>query len=83
MDKFEKYRGLISQLLNEVVKNAYALSSECITDGYGRQRIFATVTIVDDKLDDLASDLLQRDDKKLDFLGRIDEIRGLIMDILS
>ncbi len=83
LDKFEKYRGLISELLGEVTRNAYALSSERITDGYGRQRVYATVAIVDEKLDALAADLLLQDSKKIDLLGRIDEIRGLIMDILS
>ena len=83
LDKFERYRGLIKDLLGEVTKNAYALRSEFVTDGYGRQRVFATVAVVDDKLSSLASDLLLRDSAKIDFLGRIDEIRGLIMDILS
>lgn len=83
LNKFETYRKLISELLNEVVKNAYSLSSECITDGCGRQRIYATVSIVDEKLNTIAADLLLRDSKKIDLIGRIDEIRGLLMDILS
>ncbi len=83
LDKFERYRVLISELLGEVVRNAYVLSSEFVTDSFGRQRLYATISVVDNKLDELASDLLLRDSKKIDFLGRIDEIRGLIMDIFS
>jgi uncharacterized protein len=81
--KFEVYRGLISELLTEVIKNAFCHSSERVTDNCGEQRILSSVNIIDEKMKDLASDAMQRDIERIDYLSRIDEIRGLIMDLLS
>lgn len=80
--KFEKYRSLIGELLEEVVKNAYFLCSERVLDYSGKQRIYATVSIIDQKLADMAGDLLGRNSERLGYLSRVDEIRGLIMDLL-
>ncbi|HBR08673.1 MAG TPA: DUF327 domain-containing protein [Clostridiales bacterium] len=78
---FERYRGLIRDLLNEVVNNAYLTKSERILDSSGRHRIYTTMKIVDSKLDSLASDLLDKNGSQIGWLSRIDEIRGLVMDL--
>lgn len=83
INEFEKYRRLIGELLNEVVSNAYSVNSEHILDLSGRQRIYTTLKIIDSKLQSLASDLLGRNSDKIDYLCRIDEIRGLVMDMLT
>lgn len=79
---FEQYRRRLKELLSEVMKNAYILSPEYVTDKDGRQRVFATINIIDDKLDDLVKEILSENSGRLDFLSRVDEIRGLIMDML-
>ncbi len=83
LSMFERYRGRLRELLTEALKNAYILNSEYVTDLNGRQRVFATISIIDSKLDDLAKDILQENSGKLDYLSRVDEIRGLILDMLS
>jgi uncharacterized protein YaaR (DUF327 family) len=79
---FEKYRGMIRELLGGIIRNAYHLSTEQTMDRHGRQRAFESVTVIDNKLDELARDVLDQNKEKLDFLSRVDEIRGLIMDLL-
>jgi uncharacterized protein len=79
---FERYRQQLKDLLQEAIKNAYVLSSEHVTDMYGRQRVFETIHIIDSKLDDLAKDILLSCSNNLDYLSRVDEIRGLLMDLL-
>lgn len=75
---FEKYRNLISELISEVVNNAFTINKECILDRSGKQRIYATISIIDKKLDNLASDILTRNIERINFISRIDEIRGLV-----
>lgn len=82
ISSFERYRGQLKELLMEAIKNAYVLNSEYVTDINGRQRVFATISIIDTKLDDLAKDILHDNSDNLDYLSRVDEIRGLIMDML-
>jgi uncharacterized protein YaaR (DUF327 family) len=79
---FEQYRGRLKELLTEAVKNAYILSSEYVTDLSGRQRVYATIHIIDSKFDELTKDILNENSDRLDYLSRVDEIRGLIMDML-
>lgn len=80
--KFERYRTLISDLLAEVVNNAFSINREYIFDKYGKQRVYSTVSVIDEKLDKLASELLKSNMEVIKFLERMDEIRGLITDLL-
>ena len=80
--KFEKYRELIRDLLNEVVKNAYILNSERVMDHAGMRRIYSTIKIIDKKLEDIAADILNRNSERIDYISKVDEIRGLVMDTL-
>lgn len=82
ISSFERYRFYLKELLQEATKNAYVLSSEYVTDANGRRRVFATIQIIDDKLDELAKDMLNENNDKINYLSRVDEIRGLIMDML-
>jgi uncharacterized protein YaaR (DUF327 family) len=79
---FEKYRDMLRELLFGISRNAYLLYTERALDTAGRQRIFESVNIIDKKLDDLAKDVLNQNSDKLDYISRVDEIRGLILDLL-
>ncbi|MPM15989.1 hypothetical protein SDC9_62363 [bioreactor metagenome] len=81
--KFEQYRARISQLLGELVQNGYRTKSERILSFRGSQRTYYSIHIIDQKLETLAKELVDRNLEQLTFLSRVDEIRGLIMDLLS
>lgn len=80
---FEKHRRLIRELLSDAAENAYELCLERACDGSGTQRMYAVVRVVDRKLDELARALLSESRDYLGYIGRVDEIRGLIMDLFS
>jgi len=81
--EYDRYRRLIREFLDEVVSNGYAFSKE---DSYaargGRHRYIATVKIVDEKLDELGKAVMSEQADKIEILGRVDEIRGLLLDLL-
>ena len=79
---FQRYLGQIRDLLSEIVRNAYALSTEQIMDFRGRQRVLSAIEVVDEKLSDLGSDIISSNSDRLDYLARVDEIRGLLLDFL-
>jgi uncharacterized protein YaaR (DUF327 family) len=81
LPKFERYRILIKELLSEVLNNAFIMKSEMITDSLGSKRIMTVMNIIDSKLEEMASDLLSQNKVLIDYLGRVDEIRGLILDL--
>lgn len=80
---FEGYRQRMTLLLKEILHHAYLFQPERVKDGRGQERIYATVTVVDEKLDRLGVDLLSENREQLDIMSRVDEIRGLVMDLFS
>lgn len=80
--EFEKYRKLIREFLDEVVSNGYAFTKENAFGARGRHRFFATVKTIDEKLDAMAKDILSEQSENIDLIHKIDDIRGLILDMI-
>lgn len=78
----KKYRALIKDFINEVVTNSHHFSRENFLDRRGRHRVYGLVRLVDKELDDLAQDLMKEEKKGIDILARIDQVRGLLLDMM-
>lgn len=79
--EMERYRVLISELLNEVVNNAYTFQKENSFDFRGRHKVFATIQKINEKLEELAGDIITGNKDAINILSKVDDIRGLIIDI--
>ncbi|MBO7374491.1 MAG: YaaR family protein [Lachnospiraceae bacterium] len=75
------YRALIKSFMNEVVNRSHEFSRENFLDRRGRHRVYGIIRRVDAALDELAQELVKEEKDALSILGRIDEIRGLLLDI--
>jgi len=75
------YRGLISNFINEVVVNSHKFSRENFLDKRGRHRVYGIVRVVNQKLDELAQELIKSEKNRMDILNRVGEIQGLLLDI--
>jgi uncharacterized protein YaaR (DUF327 family) len=75
------YRALIKNFVNEVVNRSHEFSRENFLDRRGRHRVYGIIRRVDAALDELAQELVKEEKDALSILGRIDEIRGLLLDI--
>ena len=77
------YRALIKEFMNEIVNRSHKFSRENFLDRRGRHRVYGVVKLVDEKLDELAGELVSDEKDHLSILGRVDEIRGLLLDIIT
>ena len=77
----KKYRGLVKDFMNEVVNRSHKFSRENFLDRRGRHRVYGLVKLVDKNLDDLAGELVKEEKDHLAILGKVYEIRGLLLDI--
>lgn len=77
------YRGLIKDFLNEVVNRSHSFSRENFLDRRGRHRVYGIIRLVDENLDQLAQELMKEEQDHLAILGKIGEIRGLLLDIFT
>jgi len=80
--EFEKYRRLIREFLDEIVSNGYTFSREDAYASRGKHRYIATVRIVDEKLDALGKEVIKEHADKIEILNKIDDIRGLLLDLM-
>lgn len=78
-----KYRELVKGFLNEVVNRSHKFSRENFLDRRGRHRVYGIVKRVDKNLDELAGELVKEEKNHLEIVGRIDDIRGLLLDITA
>lgn len=78
-----KYRSLIKDFMNEIVNRSHKFTRENFLDRRGRHRVYGMIRLVDEKLDALAEELLKDEQDALKIMGSIDEIRGLLLDILT
>ena len=77
----KRYRGLIKDFFNEVVSRSHSFSRENFLDRRGRHPVYGIIRLVDETLDELAQELVKDEKDHITILGKIGEIRGLLLDI--
>lgn len=79
----KRYRELIKDFMNEIVNRSHKFSRENFLDRRGRHRVYGMIRLIDKNLDELAAELIKDEKDAITILGKIDEIRGLLLDILA
>ena len=77
------YRELIKNFMNEIVNRSHKFSRENFLDRRGRHRVYGMIKLVDKNLDELAAALIADEKDGIEILSKIDEIQGLLLDILA
>lgn len=79
----KKYRSLIKDFMNEIVNHSHKFSRENFLDKRGRHRVYGIVRLIDKNLDELAEELIKDEKDNIAILSKIDEIRGILLDIFT
>ena len=77
------YRRLIQEFMNEIVNRSHKFSRENFLDRRGRHRVYGMIKRVNVVLDELAGELIKEEKDTLAILRKVDEIRGLLLDIIT
>ncbi len=75
------YKQLMSEFLEEAVNNSLKFSKDSHLDRRGRYRVYAAVKKINEELDGLTQDVLKQEKDHISILKRLDDIRGLVMDV--
>ena len=78
-----RYRALIKDFMNEIVNRSHKFSRENFLDRRGRHSVYGIVRLVDEKLDELAQELMKEEKDEIAILAKVGEIRGLLLDIFT
>ena len=85
MNMLRSYRNSVSLFFKFVIK--YSLDFDSIEGRLNpktfERKCYALVTVVDKKIDDIARNVLGDQQKQFNLLGAVEEINGLIVDIIS
>ena len=76
------YKKMVSQFLNISVRKMLEFRKDDYLDRSGRHHIYALVQKVDSDLDALTQEVLSSQKDQLTILSYIDDIRGLLMDMM-
>jgi len=75
------YRKLISEFLALAVGNSKKFFKKSLLDRRGRHRVYAIVKTINEELDKLTEEVIKGETDNINLLKRLDDIRGLILDL--
>ena len=82
-DEIKRYKQAVKNFLHYVVDNAYAIEEQISGINPVRRKTYTVIQVVDQKLEQLAAGILAGQIAQLDLLARIDEITGILVDLLQ
>jgi len=96
-EEIMRYKQAVRNFMNYVVKNSYAVEHEegipnFLRPGFSGRRgtpeamqgkMYTKIQVIDKKLEDLAAMLLTSQNQQMQLVSRLEEIRGLLVDLLQ
>lgn len=79
--ELKTYKRLVSEFLDAAVSNSHKFFKENKLDRRGRHRIYAIIKQINQDVEDLTQEILKEEKDNLLILQKLDDIRGLILDI--
>ena len=79
----KKYRAMIKGFMNEVVSRSHTFERENFLDREGRHRVYGIIKLVDQRMDELAQELVKDEKDNIKILGMVGDIQGLLLDIFT
>ena len=79
----KKYRAMIKGFMNEVVSRSHTFERENFLDRKGRHRVYGIIKLVEQRMDELAQELVKDEKDNIKILGMVGDIQGLLLDIFT
>lgn len=77
------FKEMVRSFLRSTFGQSRRLTEESFWDFRGRPKVLARIQQIDHSLEELGKQVIETHHKPLDLLQKIDEIRGLIVDLLG
>lgn len=77
------YKKLISEFIEAAVWSSKKYSKKSLLDRRGRHKVYAIINSINDELELLTQDVLSGEKDNISLLQRLDDIRGLILDLFT
>lgn len=77
------FKDMVKSFLRSTFGQSRKLSEESFWDYRGRPKVLARITEIDQALEELGQKMIDTQAKPMEILKKIDEIRGLIIDLFG
>ena len=81
--ELKRYRSLVTEFIDVSVRHSSEYKREHTLDGKGRHRIFGIVRKIDEELETLTREILRDQKDYIGVLAKLEDIRGLLVDIIA
>ncbi|CAM3965852.1 YaaR family protein [Mesobacillus zeae] len=78
-----KFKTLVKQFVKETVDFGMGLKQSHSWNQYGEGRSLKTVKTIDEKLVELTESIMNKEELPIDILGKIGEIKGLLINLYT
>jgi uncharacterized protein len=82
-DAIVSYKTAVRSFMKYVVDRSYTVTERVSGGNILKRKKFTQVQIIDEKLEQLAAGILSNQRDQLGLLGKIEEINGLLVDLMS
>jgi len=78
-----RFKKIVKRFIQEAVEYGMSLKKSNSWDFYGNKRTHTVIKHIDQKLIDLTDDILEKEKEGVDILGKIGEIKGLLINLYT
>lgn len=78
-----EYKKAVKLFLQYVIQNSYQVSNKTSGKNILKQKKFTQIVVIDEKLEKLTAEILINQKNQIALLAKIEEINGLLVDLLS
>lgn len=83
LEGVKRYRKLVSEFMKEALNQSYKLNEQTRWDRSGNRKSFITVKKINNSLEELIEAVINQEKKQIDLIAKLDEIRGLLLDLYT
>jgi uncharacterized protein YaaR (DUF327 family) len=81
-EEIKQYKRAVRNFLHYIVENGYIIEEQISGTNPLRRKKFTLVQVVDKKLEQLAAGILAGQIDQLEILAKVDEIKGILVDLM-
>jgi uncharacterized protein YaaR (DUF327 family) len=82
VDLVQAYKKAVRDFIHYVVERSYSVEQRSSGRNVLKRKVYYRVAVIDESLERLAAEILRNQRDKLEILRRVDEINGMIVDLL-
>ncbi len=80
--ELKRYKERLGEYLHEAVRFMYEFKKQSTLDARGRHKMYAIIKRINSKLEEMTEELLKSEASNLTVMAAIDEIRGMLVDLM-